>query len=137
VLGKTINEAGEKEGLEVLHMLATSPSYGALYLDQSWRCGFVSDNPPEALVDAWRPAPEVERRHQDGAADDVQLAEFWSTEAYRAKVKTPEEFVISAVRRAGLTVNHPQALCRHWISSACRCTECRRRTDIAGRRKAG
>src|ERR1700678_4511361 len=33
--------------------------------------------------------------------------EFWSREAYRAKVKTPEEFVLSAVRATGGEVNRP------------------------------
>jgi hypothetical protein len=32
--------------------------------------------------------------------------EFWSPEAYRAKVKTPEEFVISAVRASGADVKN-------------------------------
>ena len=36
--------------------------------------------------------------------------EFWSTDVYRAKVKTPEEFVISAVRASGASVDNPQAL---------------------------
>lgn len=33
--------------------------------------------------------------------------EFWSREAYRAKVKTPEEFVLSAVRATGGEVQRP------------------------------
>ena len=33
--------------------------------------------------------------------------EFWSREAYRAKVKTPEEFVLSAVRATGGEVERP------------------------------
>jgi hypothetical protein len=36
--------------------------------------------------------------------------QFWSTDVYRAKVKTPEEFLISAVRASGAQVNNPQAL---------------------------
>jgi hypothetical protein len=36
--------------------------------------------------------------------------EFWSTSVYRAKVKTPEEFVISAVRASGAELIQPAAL---------------------------
>ena len=32
--------------------------------------------------------------------------EFWSPEVYRAKVKTPEEFVVSAVRASGAEVKN-------------------------------
>jgi hypothetical protein len=36
--------------------------------------------------------------------------EFWTSETYRAKVKTPLEFVVSAVRASGADVQTPQAL---------------------------
>jgi hypothetical protein len=36
--------------------------------------------------------------------------EFWSPEVYRAKVKTPEEFVVSAVRASGADVTNAQPL---------------------------
>ena len=50
--------------------------------------------------------------HTDGDIREVlrtMLAspEFWSREAYRAKVKTPEEYVISAVRATGGEVVRP------------------------------
>jgi len=41
--GRTIGESGENEGMQVLHMLATSPADGEVYFRPSWRCGFVSD----------------------------------------------------------------------------------------------
>ena len=37
-------------------------------------------------------------------------SEFWARSAYRAKVKTPEEFVLSAVRATGGEVENPAAL---------------------------
>jgi hypothetical protein len=40
----------------------------------------------------------------------LESPEFWSTDAYRAKVKTPEEYVVSAVRATGGEVVHPAAL---------------------------
>ena len=50
VLGNTIQENGEQEGLEVLHQLATSPAT-AHHLSQQLAERFVSDTPPPALVD--------------------------------------------------------------------------------------
>ncbi|HTT64440.1 MAG TPA: DUF1800 family protein, partial [Bryobacteraceae bacterium] len=39
-----------------------------------------------------------------------QSPEFWSPEAYRAKVKTPLEFVVSAVRASGVDVENAMPL---------------------------
>jgi uncharacterized protein (DUF1800 family) len=39
-----------------------------------------------------------------------QSPEFWSPEAYRAKVKTPFEFVVSSLRATGAQVDSPAAL---------------------------
>ena len=107
VMGKTIQEDGEQEGLEVLHRLATSPAT-AHHLSQQLAERFVSDTPPPALVD--RMAKTY--LHSDGDIRQVLRTlfaspEFWSREAYRAKVKTPEEFVLSAVRATGGEVDRP------------------------------
>jgi uncharacterized protein (DUF1800 family) len=107
VLGQTIREDGEQEGLEMLHRLATSPAT-AHHLSQQLAERFVSDTPPPALVD--RMAKTYLR--SDGDIRQVLRTlftspEFWSREAYRVKVKTPEEFVLSAVRATGGEVNRP------------------------------
>ncbi|MEA2538742.1 MAG: hypothetical protein QOH35_108 [Acidobacteriaceae bacterium] len=107
VMGKTIQENGEQEGLEVLHRLATSPAT-AHHLSQQLAERFVSDTPPPALVD--RMAKTYLR--SDGDIRQVLRTlftspEFWSRDAYRAKVKTPEEFVLSAVRATGGQVDRP------------------------------
>jgi len=107
VMGKTIQENGEQEGLEVLHRLATSPAT-AHHLSQQLAERFVSDTPPPALVD--RMAKSY--LHSDGDIRQVLRTmftspEFWSRDAYRAKVKTPEEFVLSAVRATGGQVDRP------------------------------
>jgi uncharacterized protein (DUF1800 family) len=110
VLGRTINENGEQEGLEVLHMLATSPAT-AHFISNKLAIRFVSDNPPPALVD--RMAASFLKSNGDIKTvlrTMFNSPEFWSTAAYRAKVKTPEEFVISAVRASGAQVVNPQAL---------------------------
>ena len=41
-----------------------------------------------------------------------QSPEFWAPDAYRAKVKTPLEFVVSAVRASGAEVNDAMPLAR-------------------------
>jgi uncharacterized protein (DUF1800 family) len=110
VLGTTIDENGEHEGLEVLHMLATSPAT-AHFISTKLAIRFVSDNPPASLVD--KMAASFLKSNGDIKTvlrTMFDAPEFWSTDAYRAKVKTPEEFVISALRASGAQVTSPQAL---------------------------
>ncbi len=106
VLGHTIKEHGEDEGVEVLKMLAHHPAT-AHFISKKLAMRFVSDNPPEALVN--RMAATFLK--SDGDIRQVLRAmldspEFWAPEAYRAKVKTPLEFVVSAVRASGADVNN-------------------------------
>jgi uncharacterized protein (DUF1800 family) len=110
VLGQTIKEDGMNEGLQVLHMLATSPAT-AHFVCNKLAVRFVSDDPPPALVD---------RMAQSFVASDGDIKtvlrtmfespEFWAPAAERSKVKTPEEFVVSAVRASGATVGNSLAL---------------------------
>jgi uncharacterized protein (DUF1800 family) len=112
VMGTTIHEGGEREGLQVLHMLATSPAT-ARFISSKLAVRFVSDTPPPALVD---------RMAKSFLASDGDMAtvlqtmfespEFWSPEVYRAKIKTPLEFVVSAVRASDAEVNNPLPLVR-------------------------
>jgi uncharacterized protein (DUF1800 family) len=106
VLGKTIGENGEREGMQVLHMLATSPAT-AKFISTKLAVRFVSDTPPPALVDRMAKAFLA----SDGDIKTVlrtmfDSPEFWSPGVYRAKVKTPEEFVVSAVRASGADVKN-------------------------------
>jgi uncharacterized protein (DUF1800 family) len=110
VLGHRIKENGEKEGLEVLHLLARN-SKTAHFVSQKLAMRFVSDDPPPALVD--RMAETFLKK--DGDIREVMRTmfkspEFWSPEAYRSKVKTPLEFVVSAVRASGADVEDARAL---------------------------
>jgi len=110
VLGQRIHEDGEKEGKKVLEMLAKHPST-AKFISRKLAMRFVSDNPPQELVD--RMAATYLR--SDGNIKEVlrnlfKSPEFWSPDAYRAKVKTPLEFVVSAVRVTGTDVNNAQSL---------------------------
>ncbi len=112
VLGHRIKQKGEDEGREVLHMLATSPQT-AHFISLKLAQRFVSDDPPPALVD--RMAKTFEKKKGD--IREVLLTlfhspEFWSDQTYRAKVKTPLEFVASAVRATGADVQDAVPLAR-------------------------
>jgi uncharacterized protein (DUF1800 family) len=104
VLGVEIKENGVKEGFEVLHMLATSPAT-AHFVCRKLAVRFVSDNPPQSLVDRLSTVFLA----SNGNIGEVmrflvQSPEFWSVASYRAKIKTPEDFVLSAVRAGGIDV---------------------------------
>ena len=67
---------------------------------------FVSDNPPQALVD--RMAENFESSGGDIRAvmqTMIYSPEFWSKKAYRAKVKTPFELVASTARALNAEVD--------------------------------
>lgn len=110
VLGERIKEGGEREGEKVLEMLARNPNT-AKFVCTKLATRFVSDVPPESLVD--RMAETWEKK--DGDIREVlrtmlDSREFWAPEAYRAKVKTPLEFVVSAVRASGAEVSDAKPL---------------------------
>ncbi len=110
VLGHTIKENGEKEGDEVLNLLARHPST-AKFVCRKLAMRFVSDDPPPELVD--RMSQTFLKK--DGDIREVlrtmfNSPEFWSPQAYRAKVKTPLEFVVSAARATGADVSNAMPL---------------------------
>jgi uncharacterized protein (DUF1800 family) len=106
VLGKTIGESGENEGMQVLHILATSPAT-AKFISTKLAVRFVSDTPPPALVDRMAKAFVASNGDVKTVLQTMfDSPEFWSPEVYRAKMKTPEEFVISAVRASGADVKN-------------------------------
>jgi uncharacterized protein (DUF1800 family) len=110
VLGVTIPEGGSKEGMEVLHLLATSPAT-AHFISYKLAVRFVSDTPPDALVD--RMAATFLKSNGDIKAVLTTMfhsPEFWAPSVYRAKVKTPIEFVASALRASDAAIANPVAL---------------------------
>jgi len=112
VLGHRIKPKGEEEGREVLHMLATSPQT-AHFISLKLAQRFVSDDPPPALVD--RMAKTFEKKKGDireVLSTLFHSPEFWAENTYRAKVKTPLEFVASAVRATGADVQDATPLAR-------------------------
>ena len=112
VLGHHVKPKGEDEGREVLHMLATSPQT-AHFISLKLAQRFVSDDPPPALVD--RMAKTFQKKKGDireVLSTLFHSPEFWADNTYRAKVKTPLEFVASAVRATGADVQDPLPLAR-------------------------
>src|ERR1700687_4787293 len=114
VLGHHIKPKGngEDEGREVLHLLATRPQT-AHFISLKLAQRFVSDDPPPALVD--RMAKTFEKKKGDireVLSTLFHSPEFWADGAYRAKVKTPLEFVASAVRATGADVDDAMPLAR-------------------------
>lgn len=113
VLGQTIKDGGEKEGLEILHRLATHPST-AKFISTKLVRRFVSDNPPPALVA--RAAATFEKTKGDireVMRTIVTSEEFLGTQYRSAKIKTPFEFVVSSVRAAGADIRNARDLTRH------------------------
>ena len=112
VLGHRIKPKGEDEGKELLHILATSPQT-AHFISLKLAQRFVSDDPPAALVD--RMAKTFEKKKGDireVLSTLFHSPEFWADGTYRAKVKTPLEFVASAVRATGADVEDAMPLAR-------------------------
>jgi len=115
VLGHKIDKGGMRDGEEVLDILARDP-HTARHISFELAQRFVSDTPPEALVD--RMAQTFLKT--DGDIREVlhtmiYSPEFWSKDSYRAKIKTPFELVASATRAVGAEVEIPLLLVQ-WTS---------------------
>ncbi|HEX9003435.1 MAG TPA: DUF1800 domain-containing protein, partial [Blastocatellia bacterium] len=106
VLGKKIPAGGgQKDGYAVIHLLATHPST-AKFISTKLARKFVNDHPPQSLVD--RMAQTFQKT--DGDIREVlrtmfNSPEFFAAENYRAKIKTPFEMTVSAVRAVGAETN--------------------------------
>lgn len=116
VLGKKIAAGGgQKDGYAVIHLLATHPST-AKFISTKLARKFVNDTPPQALVN--RMAETFKKT--DGDISQVLRTmltspEFFAAENYRAKIKTPFEMTVSAVRAVGAeTAGGPQF--HRWIA---------------------
>ena len=112
VLGQPLRGRGLDEGLELLHRLATHPST-ARHLARKLAQRFVADDPPPALVE--RLATTFLRTGGDLRAVTWALfasPEFQAAAATSAKVKSPFQYVVSALRATGAEVRRPEALLR-------------------------
>jgi uncharacterized protein (DUF1800 family) len=109
-LGKKFKESGEGEGRDLLHLLATRPAT-ARFISRKLAVRFVSDDPPESLVE------RMSKSYLSSGGDISAVLkamfhspEFWSAAVYRAKVKTPLEYVVSAVRASNAEITNLRPL---------------------------
>jgi uncharacterized protein (DUF1800 family) len=110
VLGKKIHAGGMKDGEQVIELLARHPST-AKFISTKLARRFVSDTPAQSLVQ--RMAQTFQSSDGDIRAvlkTMIYSPEFWSREAYRAKIKTPFELVVSTARVLGADVDTPMPL---------------------------
>jgi uncharacterized protein (DUF1800 family) len=112
VLGHQIPARGKEEGEQVLDILAKHPST-ARFISTKLARRFVSDNPPTSLIDrATRRFQESNGNLREVVRMILLSPEFVAPDAYRAKVKSPFEFVVSAVRATGAEVESAISLAR-------------------------
>jgi uncharacterized protein (DUF1800 family) len=99
VLGKRLpGGRGIEDGEQVLDILAAHPST-ARFIARKLVVRFVSDSPPPQLVE--RAATAFQRTNgniREVVRTIVTSPEFFADDAFRAKVKTPFEFVVSTLR---------------------------------------
>lgn len=92
---------GMDEGLRLLHLLANDPAT-MRHVSRKLCARFVSDTPPAGCVAA---ATAAWTRTQGDIREVLRAIfhspEFWARQAQRTKVKTPLEFLVSAVRAVG------------------------------------
>ena len=110
VMGKKFKESGEREGRDLLHFLVTRPAT-VRFISRKLAVRFVSDDPPESLVD------RMAKSYLSSGGDIATVLktmykspEFWSASVYRAKVKTPLEYVVSAARASNADIVNLQPL---------------------------
>ena len=114
VLGKKIHAGGMKDGERVIDLLVKNPNT-AKFISIKLARRFVSDTPPDTLTE--RMAKSFQKSNGDireVMRTMIYSPEFWSREAYRAKIKTPYELVVSSVRALGTDVDTPMPLVQ-WV----------------------
>lgn len=113
VLGVRIPAGGGQNDAErVLDILASHPAT-ARFVSRKLAQRFVSDDPPARLIDQMTKT----FREKNGDIREVmrtmlQSEEFFSRAAYQAKVKSPLEMIVSAVRATGAQVGFALPLAR-------------------------
>lgn len=110
VMGQKIDEGGIKDGLKVMDILAKSPAT-AKFIARKLAVKFVKDNPNESYV-----GRIADAFHKSGGDIKSTLRamfsdkEFFATENYRAKIKTPFELAVSSIRTLGAETNASPAM---------------------------
>jgi len=110
LLGQTFSNAGEREGERALDLLAIQPAT-AHHIAFKLAQRFIADQPPASAVDrAANVFMSTKGDLREVVKSIVTSSEIMAPSAYRSKVKTPLEFVVSAVRATGATINAGQPL---------------------------
>lgn len=111
VLGQHIKAGGGRDdGERVLDIVARHPST-ARFLSRKLAQRFVADNPPDALVNAM--AATFKKTDGDLRAvvsTMLRSQAFWDESAYASKLKSPFEYVVSAVRSGDAELRNPLGL---------------------------
>ncbi len=116
VLGKYFAAGGGyEEGEQLLKMLAHHSST-AKFISRKIAIRFVSDNPPQSLIDKLSNT----FTKKNGNVKELMITlvsspEFWSAESLREKTKSPFELAIGTVRSLDAEVKQPAAL-SDWVS---------------------
>ncbi|HXP83424.1 MAG TPA: DUF1800 domain-containing protein [Bryobacteraceae bacterium] len=111
VLGVTIPAGGgQEDGEKVLDILAAHPST-ARFISRKLAQRFVADDPPPALLDHMaKTFTETQGDIRAVLETMLDSKEFLSAGAFRAKMKTPFEMIVSAVRATGAEVDYATPL---------------------------
>ena len=98
VFGLTFHDDGKDEGVRLLKFLAMQ--HATMHHVSAKLCArFVADEPPDGCVDAAVAAWQKTRGDIRAVLRAIFTSpDFWSPQVVRSKVKTPFEFVVSAVR---------------------------------------
>ncbi len=102
VFGMTFRDDGKGEGIRLLKYLAMQ--HATMHHVSAKLCArFVADEPPDGCVDAAVAAWQQTRGDIRAVLRAIFTSpDFWAPPAVRSKVKTPFEFVVSAIRAAGV-----------------------------------
>ena len=116
VLGHRIKAGGGiEDGEQVLDILASHPSTATFIATELAR-RFVADTPPAAVVERARQVPSGWRRPSGSHARDSDIARVLRAGSYRAKMKTPFDFVVSALRATGADIRRRFRSCARCAS---------------------
>jgi uncharacterized protein (DUF1800 family) len=111
VLGHIIPAGGgEQDGIQVIDILARHPST-AKFISRKLAQRFVADDPPASLVDRMAKTFTTTDGNLHAVVEAMLTSrEFLSEGAWQAKLKSPFEMVVSAVRALGADVTDPTPL---------------------------